>query len=440
MATTYLTRTSGTPTLNTKYTLSFWVKRSKITYSECFMFDGRVDSSNRFKLSFNSGDKLECFNSHSGSNTFAFNTNRLFRDTSAWYHIVLAVDTTQSGGSDRVKLYVNGVQEESFASYTDATQNDANNVFNENSSALTIGAYYNATNVFDGLMSYVAFVDGTQELPTIFGETDSTTGEWKIKTSITPSSAWGNNGFLILKNGNSLTDESGNSNNFTLGGGTLTKTEDCPSNVFATLNALKQLTGTLSNGNTTWTANGDNGVWSTIGNNSGKYYWETQQNANSTMMGIVNEDIAQTTGLSGSAGVYGVQNGTTYAYYRNNGSSGQSSGFPNPTNSNVVCHALDLDNGKYFMGVDGVFKNLSGTTSNLSTGADPTYSGLDTTKFWFPFIECRGNGAGCDANFGNGYFGTTAVASAGTNASGIGIFEYDVPTGYTALSTKGLNE
>ena len=199
MATTYLTRTSGTPTLNTKYTLSFWVKRSKITYSECFMFDGRVDSSNRFKLSFNSGDKLECFNSHSGSNTFAFNTNRLFRDTSAWYHIVLAVDTTQSGGSDRVKLYVNGVQEESFASYTDATQNDANNVFNENSSALTIGAYYNATNVFDGLMSYVAFVDGTQELPTIFGETDSTTGEWKIKTSITPSSAWGNNGFLILK-------------------------------------------------------------------------------------------------------------------------------------------------------------------------------------------------------------------------------------------------
>ena len=66
-----------------------------------------------------------------------------------------------------------------------------------------IGTYYRwFQHVFDGLMSYVAFVDGTAELPGIFGETDSTTGEWKIKTTITPSVAWGNNGFLILKNGN----------------------------------------------------------------------------------------------------------------------------------------------------------------------------------------------------------------------------------------------
>ena len=87
--------------------------------------------------------------------------------------------------------------------------------------------------------AYVAQIDGTQELPGInFGSTDSTTGEWEIKTTITYSVAYGNNGFLILKNGNSLTDESSNSNNFTLGGGTLTKTEDCPSNVFATLNPL----------------------------------------------------------------------------------------------------------------------------------------------------------------------------------------------------------
>ena len=91
------------------------------------------------------------------------------------------------------------------------------------------------------------------------------------------------------------------------------------------------------------------------------------------------------------------------------------------------------------MGIDGVFKNLSGTTSNVGTGADPTFSGLDTTKFWFPFTESRGTGVGCDANFGNGYFGTTAVTSAGTGASTPGIFEYNVPNGYQPLTTKGLN-
>ena len=95
MASTYLTRTAGTPTLNTKYTISFWVKRHKLTYSECFLFDAREDGNNRFKLSFQSADKIECFNSHGGSDTFTFVTNRMFRDTSAWYHIVLAVDTTQ---------------------------------------------------------------------------------------------------------------------------------------------------------------------------------------------------------------------------------------------------------------------------------------------------------------------------------------------------------
>ena len=86
------------------------------------------------------------------------------------------------------------------------------------------------------------------------------------------------------------------------------------------------------------------------------------------------------------------------------------------------------------------FNSLSGTTSDISAGSNATFTGLDTTKFWFPFTESRGSSAGCDANFGNGFFGTTQISSEGTNASGIGKFEYDVPAGYTALSTKGLNE
>ena len=109
------------------------------------------------------------------------------------------------------------------------------------SKMFTIGAqtYNGGSNYnrfFNGSMSHINFIDGTAYDASYFGETDATTGEWKIKTS--PSVTYGTNGFFILKDGNSGTDQSGNSNNFTVGGGTLTKTEDNPSNVFATINPL----------------------------------------------------------------------------------------------------------------------------------------------------------------------------------------------------------
>jgi len=436
MASTYLTRSKSSPTSDKKGTISFWVKRSKITQEQSIIQSGSgsIDSNIYFN---GSNDKLHVYDYQSGAFNFEYITTRVFRDTSNWYAITVEIDTTLVTASDRVKIYINGVRETVFDTATTPNQN-ITPLFFTSANPFYIGSYRGTGGYFDGLLSHFHYTDGYAYGASTFGSTDSTTGEWSITTS--PSITMGNNGFTILKDGNTITDQSSNSNDFSLGGGTLTNTEDNPSNVFATWNALKKLTITLSNGNTTTLGNGDNGVWSTIGNNSGKWYWETQQNATSTMVGIISEDVAQTTALAGGAGVYGMQEGTTYGYYRNNGSSGQSSGFPNPTNSNVVCHALDLDNGKYFMGVDGVFKNLSGTTSNLGTGADPTFTGLDTTKFWFPFTESRGSNCGCDVNFGNGYFGITQISSEGTNASGIGKFEYDVPAGYTALSTKGLNE
>ena len=105
-------------------------------------------------------------------------------------------------------------------------------------------------NYFDGSISHFHFIDGTAYDATAFGEYDAN-GVWKIKTS--PSVTYGTNGFFILKDGNSVTDQSGNSNNFTVGGGTLTKTEDSPSNVFATMNPLDNYYtgGTFTNGNNT---------------------------------------------------------------------------------------------------------------------------------------------------------------------------------------------
>ena len=119
--------------------------------------------------------------------------------------------------------------------------------------------------------------------PTVFGETDATTGEWKIITN--PSFTLGNNGFTILKDGNTVTDQSSNSNNWTVAAGTLTKSEDCPSNIFATWNALDNFypSHTLSYGNTRLVYNTNNEAFinSTIGMESGKFYMELKNTVHS---------------------------------------------------------------------------------------------------------------------------------------------------------------
>ena len=184
MASTRLSRTAGAPTLNTKYTISVWIKRAKLT-GDGFILDGYVDASNRFKFAFQSANKLEIWNSHSGSNTFQILTNRVFQDTNGWYNIVLSVDTTQATDTNRVKLYVNGVQETDLATNNSPAINEANNVINESGATISIGDYYSGSNAFGGCMSHFHFVDGTAYDASNFGSTDSTTGEWEINTSPT---------------------------------------------------------------------------------------------------------------------------------------------------------------------------------------------------------------------------------------------------------------
>ena len=444
MASTRLTRTVGTPTLNTKYTFSFWVKRAKLTYSDAFIIDGRVDASNRFKIAFQSADKIEFWNTHGGSDTFSYNTNRQFRDVNGWYHIVAAVDTTDSTAGDRVKLYVNGERETSFASSTNPSQNDANNVINENGATINIGAYYNNTYGYEGCISHFHFIDGTAYAPTVFGSTDSTTGEWKINTS--PSVTYGNNGFFILKDAGSVTDQSGNGNNFTVANGTLTNTEDCPSNVFATLNPLTA-NCTLSNGNNTWVAtqSGYEHSSATLGASSGKYYWEVKPNGPCGAMGITdfNWQFDRRGSLIYTSNSYAwVYEGNGYVSHNSYGDI--ASNYSTYTSSDIIGVALDLDNNKLYFHKNGTYEN-SGDPTSGSTGTGAISIDAPSSLpsgFYSPLVAdlCSASVGGGDVNFGNGYFGTTAISSEGTNASNIGKFEYDVPTGYTALSTKGLNE
>ena len=407
------------------------------------------NSNNEFLVSFKTDDTMQIYQIAGGSNLYQYRTNRKFRDINSWYHIVLAIDTTLGTAGDRVKLYVNGVQETSFQTTTN------NMPQNHSFHGLYGGIKQNigrdvahGSEFFDGVLSYFAFIDGTQELPTIFGETDSTTGEWKIKTTITPSSAWGTNGYLILKDGNSLTDQSTNSNNFSSVAGTLTKTEDCPSNVFCTWNRLNKgsyIDMNYGNTNIYGNTNNNNGnTWGTISfPPSGKYYWETKviaYNSGSTgypQIGIIRDNtIAQgdmNTGsggyVSSSSDCYYPAGGTTV--YSKNGNITVSA---TSLNDVIMC-AMDSTAGnmKFWMGVNGTWWN-SGDPAN-GTNAIWTETGdYQSVPFIAGFNASRG-----DTNFGNGYFGTTAVSSAGTNASNNGIFEYNVPTGFTALSTKGMN-
>ena len=454
--TTYLTRTLSSGTNNTKGTFSFWVKRgdAEATIFQG-IFGGRKNSSNDGNIfqillqNNNNGAGVQCaFWNSSGTNLGNKRTSNAMRDLSAWYHVVCTIDTTLATADDRIKIYVNGERITNLAGSpnTNPSQNDTFAFFNNYSNhQQMVGGFYATSSTaeqgkLNGILSHVHACDGYAYDASAFGETDSTTGEWKIKTN--PSVTYGNNGFFILKDGNSVTDQSGNSNNFTVAGGTLTKTEDCPSNVFATWNALygfKTYASTYANGNTTVTTGSSQteGNPATLGASSGKYYWEVKPSASSQSSQMwygIGAMAEQTTDNAHELG----HNANAIGYYGHDGTVRKGdtnvATLSTYTTNDIIGVALDLDNNLIYF-----YKN--GTVQNSGTGISIPSASSTPFGFWFPAVGDWDNNDTFtfDANFGNGYFGTTAVSSAGTNASGIGIFEYDVPTGYTALSTKGLN-
>ena len=446
MANTVLTRTPSSASNRKTFTMSVWVKRvGPVGTQSAIMCVGSNPSSSMFMLRFDP----DIFNIYGHGSNPNISTHRKFMDTSAWYHVVLAVDTTQASASDRVKLYVNGVQETSFSTASYPSQND--DLLVNSTTQIHIGERPDDNAHFEGYMSHFHFIDGTAYPASTFGETDTTTGEWKIKTS--PSVTYGTNGFFILKDGPSVTDQSGNGNNFTISQGSLQKSEDNPSNNFCTLNlnARKNTSLTIANGATTVNSSngGDTGIQSTMSPSSGKFYWEMKSDSSGNTVGIMDQAIQLVDSMmdsSPNSGVWGLQrissgvktnvynNGTFTSY-----TAGSGNNFPNWGNSDVLQCAMDLDNSKIFFGKNGTFYDNDGNTGDPVNGTNPTFT-ITAGKNYTVYAENRGAGTnGNMFNFGNGYFGTTAVSSAGTNASGNGIFEYDVPAGFTALSTKGIN-
>ena len=435
MASTYLNRNITGAMTGSAYkgTISVWVKRSSLGTEQTIMgqYTNSVYSG---RLYFNSPDTLRFQDYWNNQTTLSRESNMKFRDTSGWYHIVCVMDTANSDDADIIIFYVNG--ERISMTNTNAATFKPLELQLINGGSTDIGRL-NTSQYFDGEMSHFHYCDGYAYSPTDFGEYDAN-GVWKIKTDVSVS--YGNAGFFILKDGNSVTDQSGNSNNWSVGGGTLTNTEDSPSNVFATFNALYNSNQNLSNGNlsATNTTSTWNSRASTLAGSFGKYYAEYKVASPGTsyhMNGVGDIDYINPSSHAGAA------TGSVAYYidgeiYKENVSSTYGDTYGD---GDIIGIALDLDNNYVYFSKNGTWQNSGVPTSGATGTGGIVLPTTGTYAFTESVRSTSSSNAQVDANFGNGYFGTTAVASAGTNASGIGIFEYDVPTGYTALSTKGLN-
>ena len=442
MANSYLNKTFGTPTDTKKYTMSVWVKRSSLGVQQSIArsTNGSDDS---HVFTFNSDDSLRWDEYGSSSTIGVLKTTRKFRDTSAWYHVVLWYDSANSTAGDRMRMWINGVEETAFATDTNPSVNAAS-AFNKASQPINIGrtSYGSGGNYFDGYLSHMAFVDGLNVAHTSFGQTDSTSGTWKFKapTGIT----WGTNGFHLKfeNSGNLGLDSSSNTSNWTVNGN-LKQALDTPSNVYCTMNPLSTTQNfNLSNGNNTFGAAADNKyITGNLGGDSEAastgYYFEYKVNANN----LGNSGEGFRVGVKSVENIfasdndwYGLQEtASDLIYEKTNGSSSTDTNIGSASNGDIVMVAWGKG-GKIWTGVNGVWVD----GGNPSSGSGEQYSGL--TGVYAPFIMCSlTNGMnGSSMNFGNGFFGTTAITSAGSNGNG-SLFEYDVPSGFYALNTKNIN-
>ena len=446
----YLSKTFGSDGNRKIYTVSAWVKRAELGRTQVIFFAGD-NSTDSYPLHFVAGDNLEVTR-YAGGYTFRVTTTRVFRDLSAWYHIVVAVDTTQATASNRVKIYVNGVQETAFDNSSYPTQ-DSEYEINDASFQHNWG-FQTTSNDFDygGYMAECVFIDGQALDATSFGEFDSTTGIWKPKKigqQFAAGGGAGTNGFYLdFKDSSNLgNDASGNNNDFTVNNLTSIdqSTDTCVEN-FATLNPLVTYAATPpvhSEGNLqVVTVNADPGLFgssSTIGVSQGKWYAEFKP-TNSTsgvpyLIGI-SSDPAEMARNGATAG--NQYSSTEWGYYAHNGNQyheGSNSSYGDAyTTNDIIGVALDLDNHKLYFSKNGTFQN-SGVPTSGSTGTGAI--SIDSGETYFFMLTDLGGGV-CtfQANFGSPPF---SISSGNSDANGFGNFEYSVPSGFFALNTSNLN-
>jgi len=449
----YMVKNNESPTNQKKYTINVWVKRSVLS-SRQRVFTV-IDTSNTAAysyLEFQSGDTIN-FDDFDGSSTrLTRTTNRVFKDISAWYNIIIAVDTTLSSASSRVKMYINGIEETSFSGTSNASQ-DFNTTTLNSSKTFRVGEHGTAGFRFGGYMTEFILVDGQTLDQTSFGATNPVTNIWEPKTY---TGTYGNNGFkLTFADSSALGDDtSGNGNDFTVTSlaSTDQSTDTC-SNNFCTMNPLCRTNGSFSEGNLELDQNGSTGhtITSTFGVENGKWYWEAKllnwNSSNSRPMIGVNTGRNSVTGSSEILGYSGDSDGIGYNLFGNNvyqnGSIIESSSDMGGSvaDNDIYMFALDKDNNKFYIGRNGTFLNSGDpTTGSTGTGAIGTIS---STKAYFPATGSNDNSSNSSHNNDWQFnFGSPvhSISSGNADANGFGNFEYAVPSGYFALNTKNLSE
>jgi hypothetical protein len=396
-----------------------------------------------------------------GDDSVRVATVGLFRDPSAWYHIVFAIDTTQGTASNRVKIYVNGTQQtvcrpEAFTTAADYPSQNLD-LFHNTTDAMGVGVRGDGDDAsLDGYLSEFYFIDGTQYAASDFGETDEDSGIW-IPKDAKDDLTFGTNGIYLefkqvgVGTASSSTvgaDTSGNDNHLTSTNiAAIDVTTDTPTNNFATLNPLVAQTKapTYSQGNLKFDYNTANSShWaigvSTVGLSTGKWYWEVELDAipGYAQIGILGDQTAHILGNPDADDNYVGKYARGYAFQHNGGNSyndNSSSGFGgnNTVAGDINNFALDMDNHKLYYGINGTWQN-SGDPTSGSTGTGALAISNDQSLY-FPAVSAEDANWIC--NFGNPPF---AISSSNADADGYGNFEYEVPSGFYSICTKNLAE
>ena len=430
-ASAYLNRTPASASNRTTWTWSAWVKKAATTQQGIFSSQSPSSSADYDSLEFYQDTIRWYFNGAIGS---FLRTTAVYRDPSAWYHIVASVDTTQATASNRMKLYINGVQVTAFTNETYPSQNY--NTFANNTYKQAIGAFASATSssFFDGYLAEVNFIDGQALTPSSFGAYD-TNGVWQPKKY---TGTYGTNGFYLpFSNTTSTTtlvqDSSGNGNNWTPNNISLTAgttydsmidspTVSASASNYPTINPIGGSTSaSITNGNLNWT--GATASLYSLGTTmaipqTGKWYMEVTLNGSTTRdcVGM----IRRTTGNSSTTMPDQYNDGSWVFIY-------SALGYLRNYNQNLVATYSTITSGQsvgvaYDSATGKVWLNINGTWANSGNPAAGTGSVLTIPT-------------GVDWQFCVGHYGDTANSAVNF---GQRPFALTVPTGFNALNTYNL--
>ena len=446
---------------------SMWIKRTELDGSQQFwQFLSSMTSDGSGGYSgwptrigfFYSADQL-WVDSRAGSGNKRLTSLQRLRDTSAWYHIVVMQDTTQSTDTNRTKIYINGTlllpADLDYDQYPAQNDDTAMNVAN---SQIVVGAQGDGSYPWSGYIADVHFLDGQSgKTASDFAEYDEDSGIWKPKAY---TGAYGTNGFHLKfeDSSNMGLDSSGNGNNLTSNNITAAdQATDTPTNNFCTLASPQQFVPSktaslVKEGGTTMFGGNVQGAYSTMGVRSGKWYFEstitnsggvgTENHGFGVIaanrlydMNINGEDIGADVGGWACAGNANPRN--------NNAGASGANYLTSPAVDVVLGCAIDMDNGKIWWHNAGTWHSLNNTVGNPATGASPAWSNLltATDDFVLPAAGLYQTGAGIRAmNFGGYALPVFTAVGTYSDSNGHGSFSYAPPTGYYALCTKNLAE